>query len=225
MVMIDSMQITAYSPSHLSMMPILAGCRSGILGIDIVINFSISQFPMTLPTSQNELDSLCSLDPRAVAAIYDRYYPDVYRFVRYRLNDEITAEDIASEVFIRLLEAVKSGRAPQTSLKAWLLGTASHIVTDHFRQSYRRPTDELPETLPDERPDPIVDVEQRERERHLKAAMSKLTEEQQNVLTLRFGQGYSLEETATFLKKNINAVKQLQFRALAALNRSAGEIL
>ncbi len=180
---------------------------------------------MTLPALQNELDGLRSLDSQAVAAVYDRYYPDVYRFVRYRLNDETTAEDIASEVFIRLLEAVKSGHAPQTSLKAWLLGTASHIVTDHFRKSYRRPTDELPETLPDERPDPVLDVEQRERERHLKAAMSKLTDEQQTVLSLRFGQGYSLEETAAFLKKNINAVKQLQFRALAALNRSAGEIL
>jgi RNA polymerase sigma-70 factor (ECF subfamily) len=126
---------------------------------------------------------------------------------------------------VRLLEAIKSGHPPQTSLKAWLLGTASHIVTDHFRQSYRRPTDELPETLPDGLPGPVSDVEQRERARHLKAAMSKLTEEQQNVLTLRFGQGYSLEETADFLKKNVNAVKQLQFRALAALNRSAGEIL
>ena len=180
---------------------------------------------MTFPTSQNELDALRKLDPQAIGAVYDRYFPDVYRFVRYRLSDETTAEDIASEVFVRLLEAVKSGQAPQTSLKAWLLGTASHIVTDHFRQSYRRPTEELPETLADGQPGPLHDVEQRERSRHLKHALSKLTEEQQYVLTLRFGQGYSLEETAALLKKNINAVKQLQFRALAALNRSAGEIL
>jgi RNA polymerase sigma-70 factor (ECF subfamily) len=180
---------------------------------------------MTLPTLQNELDGLRSLDPQAVSVVYDRYYPDVYRFVRYRLNDETIAEDIASDVFIRLLEAIKAGHPPQTSLKAWLLGTASHIVSDHFRQSYRRPTEELHETLPDGLPDPLLDVEQRERVNHLKAAMSKLTEEQQTVLTLRFGQGYSLEETAAFLKKNINAVKQLQFRALAALNRSAGKIL
>jgi len=180
---------------------------------------------MTLPTSQSELDSLRTLDPQAIGAVYDSYYPDVYRFVRYRLDDETTAEDIASEVFVRLLEAVKSGQAPRTNLKAWLLGTASHIVTDHFRRAYRRPTAELPETLPDGQPGPVLDVEERERAHHLKAALAKLTEEQQNVLTLRFGQGYSLEETAGLLKKNVNAVKQLQFRALAALNRSAGETL
>lgn len=98
-------------------------------------------------------------------------------------------------------------------------------MTDHLRSLYRRPTDELPETIPDGLPDLLLDVEQRERARHLKAAMSKLTEEQQNVLALRFGEGYSLEETAGLMKKNINAVKQLQFRALDALNRSAGEIL
>jgi RNA polymerase sigma-70 factor (ECF subfamily) len=180
---------------------------------------------MTLPTSQTELDALRKLDPKAIGAVYDSYYPDVYRFVRYRLDDEAAAEDIASEVFVRLLEAVKSGQAPRTNLKAWLLGTASHIVTDHFRQVYRRPTTELPETMPDGLPDPALDAEERERARNLKAALSKLTEEQQNVLTLRFGQGCSLEETADLLKKNVNAVKQLQFRALAALNRSAGEIL
>ena len=196
-----------------------------ILETNLVKDFSSIRCAMTLPSQQDELDSLRSLDTRAIGAVYDRYYPDVYRFVRYRLNDETTAEDIASEVFIRLLEAVKTGHPPTTSLKAWLLGTASHIVTDHFRRSYRRPTDELPETLPDDRPSPTADVEQRERERNLKDAMSKLTEEQQNVLTLRFGQGYSLEETANFLKKNINAVKQLQLRALAALNRNAGETL
>ena len=180
---------------------------------------------MTLPTPQTELDALRKLDPKAIGAVYDSYYPDVYRFVRYRLDDEAAAEDIASEVFVRLLEAVKSGQAPRTNLKAWLLGTASHIVTDHFRQAYRRPTTELPETLPDGRPDPALDAEERERARNLKAALSKLTEEQQNVLALRFGQGCSLEETADLLKKNVNAIKQLQFRALAALNRNAGEIL
>jgi DNA-directed RNA polymerase specialized sigma24 family protein len=55
--------------------------------------------------------------------------------------------------------------------------------------------------------------------------MSGLTEEQQAVLTMRFGQGFSLDETAQMMKKNANAIKQLQFRALAALNRALGEML
>lgn len=180
---------------------------------------------MSLPAEQTELDGIRCLDPQVIGTVYDRYYPDVYRFVRYRLNDQTAAEDIASDVFVRLLEAVHAGRPPQTSLKAWLLGTAAHIVNDYFRKSYRRPTDELPETLPDGLPGPAVGAEDQERTRQLQSAMATLTDEQQNVLALRFGQGYSLEETASLMKKNVNAVKQLQLRALAALNRGAGEML
>lgn len=179
---------------------------------------------ITLPNEQSELDGLQRLDPQAIGAVYDRYFSDVYRYVRYRLNDERVSEDIASEVFVRLLEAVRVGRAPNTSLKAWLLATAAHMVADHFRKAYRRPTDDLPETLPDGSNDPPTDFEQKERERRLKTALAALTEEQQHVITLRFNQGLSLEETAQFMKKNVNAIKQLQFRALAALNRKMGEV-
>jgi RNA polymerase sigma-70 factor, ECF subfamily len=52
--------------------------------------------------------------------------------------------------------------------------------------------------------------------------MGRLTDEQQHVLALRFGQGYSLEETAKVMKKNVNAVKALQFRALTNLQRQVG---
>jgi RNA polymerase sigma-70 factor (ECF subfamily) len=51
-----------------------------------------------------------------------------------------------------------------------------------------------------------------------------LTADQQNVLALRFSQGYSLEETASLMKKNVNAIKALQFRALAALQRKLREV-
>lgn len=180
--------------------------------------------PIMSLLEQNELESLKQLDPQAIGAIYDRYFPEVYRFVRYRLNDEHAAEDIASDVFVRLLEAVKTKRGPQTNLKAWLLATASHIVTDHLRRAYRRPESEISETMPDGTPDPSQDYEKLERERRLKSAMSTLTDEQQYVVTLRFNQGYSLEETAALMKKNANAVKQLQFRALAALNRALGDM-
>jgi len=71
---------------------------------------------------------------------------------------------------------------------------------------------------------PTEEFERREQNRRFQLAYAKLTAEQQHVLALRFGQGYSLEETASVLKKNVNAVKALQFRALAALQRSLGEV-
>ena len=178
---------------------------------------------MSLP-EENELEGLQRLDPQAISALYDRYFPEVYRFVCYRLNDESLAEDLASEVFVRLLSAVKSGRGPQTNLKGWLLATAAHLITDQIRKTYRRPETDLPETLPDVAPGPAQDYEKLERERRLQKALATLTSDQQYVINLRFNQGYSLEETAVLMKKNANAVKQLQFRALSALNRALGEM-
>ena len=173
---------------------------------------------------RQESEGLRSLNSQAIGAVYDQYFSEVYRYVLYRIGDPTLAEDIASDVFIRLLEAVKSGRGPQTNLKGWLIGTASHIVTDHMRKKYRRREEEIPDSLPDIQPGPAFEAAQREQNRMVQNAMSKLTDEQQHVLTLRFGQGYSLEETASFMQKNVNAVKALQFRALAALQREIGEV-
>jgi len=166
------------------------------------------------------LDGLKNLDSQIIGAIYDKYFPDIYRYVRYRLNDEQLAEDIAGDVFVRLLEAVRNKRGPQTNLKAWLLATASHAVVDHLRRNYRQPAESLPEDLLDTDSMPHDIFDQQEQKRNVQQAYAMLTPDQQHVLALRFGQGYSLEETAELLGKNVNAVKALQFRALAALQRN-----
>ena len=170
------------------------------------------------------LDGLQRLDSQAIGAIYDQYFAEVYRYVRYRINDDTVAEDIASDVFVRLLEAVQKRQGPQSSLKGWLIATASHAVNDHLRQQYRRPTEVLSDSLPDQRASVHAEADLREQSRMVRSAYAQLTPEQQHVLALRFGQGYSIEETATHLKKNINAVKALQFRALASLQRQIGEV-
>ena len=173
---------------------------------------------------QNALDGVENLDSTAIGAIYDKYFPEVYRYVRYRLNDQFLAEDITSEVFVRLLQAIQKKRGPSSNLKAWLLATASHIVTDYIRRTYRRPTEVLPEDVLDSSSLPGDEYDRRQDIRDFQQAFSRLTGEQQHVLSLRFGEGYSLEETASLLKKKVNAVKALQFRALAALQRNIGNV-
>jgi RNA polymerase sigma-70 factor (ECF subfamily) len=181
-------------------------------------------FTMLLIDDDRTLDGLQKLDQQAIGAVYDKYFSEIYRYVLYRIGDPTLAEDIASDVFVRLLEAVQNGRSPQTNLKGWLIGTASHVVTDHLRRKYRRPEEEISESMPDRGPSLVAEVDQREQNRVVNDAYAQLTPEQQHVLALRFGQGYSLEETATFMNKNVNAVKALQFRALAALQREVGEV-
>jgi len=192
----------------------------------LLTNFQSKAVYTTMPLIDDDrvLDGLRNLDQQAIGAIYDQYFSEIYRYVLYRIGDPTLAEDIASDVFVRLLEAAQSGRPPQTNLKGWLIGTASHIVTDHLRKKYRRPEEEISESMPDRGPSLTAEVDQREQNRAVNDAYDQLTPEQQHVLALRFGQGYSLEETAATMNKNVNAVKALQFRALAALQREVGEV-
>ena len=179
---------------------------------------------ISLPDTHHELDGLQKLDSQVIATVYDRYFPEIYRYVFYRLGNESLAEDIASDVFVRLLEAVKKKKGPQTNIKGWLLSTASNVIADHLRRMYRRPTEPLSKSISDLESSLLDEIDRREQTDSIRAAYAQLTPEQQNVLALRFGGGYSLEETASVMQKKINAIKALQFRALAALQRHIGEV-
>lgn len=178
---------------------------------------------MSVYDEQGALNGLRKLDSHSIGAIYDQYFLEVHRYVRYRINDDVAAEDIASDVFVRLLEASQKRQGPETNLRGWLIATASNAVNDHLRRQYRRPTEVLSESLADAGTDVHAEVDLREQNRAVQTAYAQLTTEQQHVLVLRFGQGYSLEETAFYMKKKVNAVKALQFRALASLQRFIGE--
>jgi len=165
------------------------------------------------------------LDSAALAEIHDRYYPEVYRYVRYRLYDEEVCEDICAEVFLRLLDALHKKRGPELNLRGWLFGTASNLVNDHLRARYARKGEVL-----DVDDNDLVDSEHLEdsyeedwMQQQVRQALQDLTPEQQHVLALRFSGEYSLDDTANLMGKSVTAVKGLQFRAIASLRRLVEE--
>ena len=161
------------------------------------------------------------LDVSALAQIHDRFYPEVFRYVRYRLDDERACEDIASEVFLRLLDALHKRRGPNQNLRGWLLGTASNLVNDHLRHRYQHVVEELREDEEDffGQVHPESTLVDSWEVSQVRQALMQLTSEQQHVLALRFADEHSLEETAAIMEKSVNAVKALQFRAIASLRR------
>lgn len=164
------------------------------------------------------------LDVQALAQIHDRYYPAVYRYVRYRLDNESVVEDLSSEVFLRLLDHLHKQKGDIHEIRAWLLGTAANLVNDHLRHKYRRPTDSLGdhETIPGGG-DPLDTAQENEDQAAVRQAIIQLTNDQQNVIALRFSQGLSIEETAKIMNKTAGAVKVLQFRALNTLRKLLGK--
>ncbi|WP_322489833.1 ECF subfamily RNA polymerase sigma factor, BldN family [Chloroflexus sp.] len=159
------------------------------------------------------------LDTDALAAIHDTYYQSLYRYVSFRISDRQTCEDLVSEVFMRPLTALHQRKAPTNNLRGWLFGVASHVVSDYFRQTYHNPNEPLNEQIVSQAPLPAEIAEKEVAIEKFRKAISTLTEDQQHVLALRFGENLPIHEIAHLLGKTEGAVKQLQARALAALAR------
>jgi RNA polymerase sigma-70 factor (ECF subfamily) len=174
-----------------------------------------------LMASEDILKRAQRLESKALVEIHDQYYPHVYRYVRYRLSDEHACEDITSEVFLRLLDALNKKSGPTQNLRGWLFGTASNLVNDYLRVRYARPFESVDADdfdMPG-REYPEDSYEDEWMQQQVVIALQDLTPEQQHVLALRFSEERSVEETANIMGKSITAVKALQFRAIASLRR------
>lgn len=172
---------------------------------------------------QDELALLArakKLDMDALGQIHDRYYRPIFRYIAFRVSDYHLAEDLTSEVFTRLLSAIHRKRAPKRALKGWLFAVASRVVSDHYRKHYRAQQVELNESLASTEIGPSESVAITITHETLRRAIGTLTEEQQHVIALRFGQGMPIREVAQTMNKTEGAIKQLQVRALAALARN-----
>lgn len=157
-------------------------------------------------------------DPEAWGAIFEAHYRSVFAFVRYRLRGAAEAEDIASQVFEIAYARADRFDYRGVPIEGWLIGIARNLVRDHIKKHARRGfEEELVDTIAPPSPDeaPRVDLNL-----DIAQAMKALSEDQQTVISLRFLLDRSVTETADLMARSEDAVKNLQRRALAALQRA-----
>ncbi|HHS97969.1 MAG TPA: sigma-70 family RNA polymerase sigma factor [Chloroflexi bacterium] len=158
-------------------------------------------------------------DPSAFAEIYDRYQPVIYRYIFYRIGDESIAEDLTSEVFVRLVEKIDGFTYRGRPLLAWLYTIARNLITDYHRQTGSPRLLPLEESLVADSGDPEEAADRALAQRRLARAIARLTEDQRQVILLRFVEGMDTRSVARVLGKPVGAVKALQHRALVAMRR------
>jgi RNA polymerase sigma-70 factor (ECF subfamily) len=159
-------------------------------------------------------------DPDAFAEIYDRHQAAIYRYIFYRVSNAATAEDLTSEVFVRLVEKIDQFTYRGRPLLVWLYTLARNLVTDHHRSTGKAALLPLDERLVADTTAPQKAAEQALDQRRLAAAINRLTEDQRQVIILKFIEGWDNAEVARILDKSVGSVKSLQHRALAALRRN-----
>jgi RNA polymerase sigma-70 factor (ECF subfamily) len=163
-----------------------------------------------------------TFDREALADIYERYSPDIFRYASRLLDDAALAEDCVADTFHRFLIAVRNGTSIENQ-RAYLYRTAHNWITDHYR---RRPPPNISfeddiHTGPEENPSHMV-AQEMDRQR-MRAALLKLSPEQRQVIELRYMESLSHFEVAAVLGKSAEATRALQYRALEALRQLLAE--
>jgi RNA polymerase sigma-70 factor (ECF subfamily) len=157
-------------------------------------------------------------DPAVIGDIYDHYRLGVYRYLYYRVGDPHTAEDLTSEVFLRMIRSLNGYHPQNVAFDAWLFQIARNLSIDHYRKSGSREHLSLEEDMiADHTDDPDRNLENNLTSDVLLKALAKLSETQRDVIVLRFVNGLPIAQVAQALHKSENAVKAMQRRSLAKL--------
>ena len=156
-------------------------------------------------------------EPVVVGALYERYQRGVYRYLYYRVGDQQTAEDLTSEVFLRMVEKLSNYNDQNLSFQAWLFQIARNLSIDHYRKMGVQQNVQLVDDFPEQGNEPLELIAQELTIEKLRRAMVKLPENQRDVIVMRFIAGLPIGEVAETLHKTEDSIKGLQRRALLAL--------
>ena len=163
-------------------------------------------------------------DTAAWETLFRRFYEPVLRYTTARCGFRPLAEDITQETFVTAVRAIRTFRArDELSVQAWLLTIARNTLTDRFRRD-RRGDEILQEVGARQEGDAgasdATDLAMRRIEaQEIRQALELLTEDQREIIIRRFVLDHSLEDVAHATNRPVGAVKSLQHRALASLNR------
>lgn len=161
-----------------------------------------------------------ALDEEAIAELYRRHVQPIYRYILYRVGDPNTAQDLTAEVFLRMVEGLPKYRERGYPFSSWLYSIANARVIDYFRHQRRHPQVPIDTLiLTDHATTPDAHVHEQETIQELHRALNDLTPEQQTVVILRFIEGYDINTVAQIMRKKPGAIKALQHRALARMQR------
>ena len=171
-------------------------------------------------------------DPAAFAALYTRYYTQIYRFAQRRTGDPVIAEDVAAETFLAAFKSLPRYEWRGVAFSAWLYRIAATVIAGQHRRNGGVAQVPLENTLyplaepVSEEPGPDAQVERAEEQllerRRLQAAMRRLTPDQRRALALRYSRPalVPLAEVADRMGRSEGAVKLLLHRAIGGLRRT-----
>ncbi len=163
-------------------------------------------------------------DPEALTWLYEKYVGMVHSY--FRACDVQEADDLTSEVFLSMIRSLSRFEGTEPAFRTWLMTIAHRRKVDHFR---RTPPGRTVATEPDvielrAGVSPSAADASRVPDPRLPEGLQKLTQEQREILAMRFFADMSLQDIAKATNRRVGAVKSLQKRAIGALRRSVVDL-
>jgi RNA polymerase sigma-70 factor (ECF subfamily) len=177
--------------------------------------------------AQNErliVDAAKTGDERALSELYLLYFPRVYRYILARTGNTYDAEDLAEEVFMKVLEAIERFQWREAPFSAWLFRIAHNaVISQRRKETARGKSAPLLDVVPVDSAGPEELVEHRLALNEVMEAAQKLPDAQRQVIAYRFAAGLSVAETARAMGKGEGNVKVIQHKAIAKLREMMGQ--
>ena len=160
-----------------------------------------------------------SRDADAFGRLYDMYVDRVYRHIYYRVGNVADAEDLTQQVFLKAWQAIDKYKKTASPFLAWLITISHNLVIDFYRTKKDKTYLEAEVTANDLASSPERIAEARFEQQRLRRAILQLRSNEQQVIMMRFVEGFSYAEVASSLGKSEGAARVILHRALVALQR------
>jgi RNA polymerase sigma-70 factor (ECF subfamily) len=163
-------------------------------------------------------------DREAFGRIFDAYAAPVHRFIASRVHRPSDAEDLTQLVFVKALEALPRYESRGIPFGGWLFRLARNAIIDQIRTHkdhlplLAAVTRETDEAGPEQRAALSEDLDR------LAEALKELTDDQREVIELRFFAGLSVLEAAMVMGRQEGTIRGLQFRAIQSLRRTLAHL-
>src|SRR6266498_4731319 len=163
-------------------------------------------------------------DRNALEELYLIHFDRIYSYLHMSVGNRHDAEDLTTQTFLKMLESIGRFRWQSAPFSAWLFRIAHNLAMDHFRARRRwQPEEEVPEPAGSEEPSAELQAMQSIGRQSMLELIQDLSPEQQQVLTLKFVFNFANADVATILEKTEGAIKSLQHRALASLQKQIAQ--
>lgn len=159
------------------------------------------------------------------AELYEEFLDKVFRYMQYKVNNRHLAEDLTSKVFEKALTNFSRYSSDKALFSTWIFSIARNVVIDHYRVNGKRHIVSVEKTLdrPSGDPSPEEEFERKEEVQRLQGCLAQLSQEDQEIIRLKFGAELNNRQIAKMLDLSETNVGTKLYRAVRKLRDSFRE--